>query len=93
MSPKYRTHRRGTQARLLTACFGKSVGFSAEILRCLEMLMRSDAGTGLMHESFHKDNPQRYTRPWFAWQNTLFGELVLHLIDEGKVDLLLKAHR
>ena len=65
----------------------------AEILHCLEMLMRSDAGTGLMHESFHKDNPERYTRPWFAWQNTLFGELVLHLIDEGKVDLLRKAHR
>ena len=67
----------------MTACFGKGVGFSAEILRCLEMLMRTDAGTGLMHESFHKDNPERYTRPWFAWQNTLFGELVLHLIDEG----------
>ena len=62
-------------------------------MRCLEMLMRSDAGTGLMQESFHKDNPERYTRPWFAWQNTLFGELVLHLIDEGKVDLLRKAHR
>ena len=55
--------------------------------------MRSDAGTGLMHESFHKDNPERYTRPWFAWQNTLFGELVLHLIDEAKVDLLRNARR
>ena len=40
------------------------------------------------HESFHKDNPEKYTRAWFAWQNTLFGELVIHLINQGKTDLL-----
>ena len=59
-----------------------------EIKECLRMLMRTDAGTGFMHESFHKDNPARFTRKWFAWQNTLFGELILKLIDEGKLDLL-----
>ena len=52
------------------------------------MLMKTDAGTGFMHESFHKDDPSNYTRPWFAWQNTLFGELILKLIDDGKLDLL-----
>ena len=41
-----------------------------------------------MHESFHKDNPDNFTREWFAWQNTLFGELILKLINEGKVQLL-----
>ena len=45
-------------------------------------------GTGFMHESFHKDNPEKFTRAWFAWQNTLFGELILELIDEGRLDLL-----
>ena len=60
----------------------------AEIKECLRMLMRTDAGTGFMHESFHKDNPAHFTRKWFAWQNTLFGELILKLIDEGKLDLL-----
>ena len=60
----------------------------AEIKECLRMLMRTDAGTGFMHESFHKDNPSHFTRKWFAWQNTLFGELILKLIDEGKLDLL-----
>lgn len=59
-----------------------------EIKRCVEMLMNTDAGTGYMHESFHKDNPNDYTRRWFAWQNSLFGELVLYLIDSGKLQLL-----
>ena len=59
-----------------------------EIQACVEMLMKTDAGTGFMHESFHKDDPSNYTRSWFAWQNTLFGELILKLVNEGKVDLL-----
>jgi len=60
----------------------------AEISMCMRMLMNSDAGTGFMHESFDKDDPTHFTRAWFAWQNSLFGELVLHLIDEGKLELL-----
>lgn len=60
----------------------------AEIKRCIEMLMTTDAGTGFMHESFDVNDPDNYTRPWFAWQNTLFGELIIKLIDDGKLDLL-----
>ena len=59
-----------------------------EIKTCIRMLMDTDAGTGFMHESFHKDDPANFTRAWFAWQNTLFGELILKLVNEGKVDLL-----
>ena len=59
-----------------------------EIKGCIKMLMDTDAGTGFMHESFYKDDATKFTRDWFAWQNTLFGELVLKLVDEGKVDLL-----
>jgi len=59
-----------------------------EIKTCIKMLMDTDAGTGFMHESFHKDDPAKFTRSWFAWQNTLFGELILKLVNEGKVDLL-----
>ena len=59
-----------------------------EIKTCVKMLMDTDAGTGFMHESFHKDNPKDFTRAWFAWQNTLFGELILKLVNEGKADLL-----
>ncbi|MBO4907282.1 MAG: glycoside hydrolase family 125 protein [Bacteroidaceae bacterium] len=60
----------------------------AEIRRCLEMLMTTDAGTGFMHESFHKDDATNFTRKWFAWQNTLFGELIIKLINDGKLALL-----
>ena len=60
----------------------------AEIKTCIKMLMDTDAGTGFMRESFHKDDAANFTRPWFAWQNTLFGELILKLVNEGKVDLL-----
>lgn len=59
-----------------------------EIKFCLQMLMDTDAGTGFMHESFHKNDASKFTRSWFAWQNTLFGELILKLVDEGKIDLL-----
>ena len=59
-----------------------------EIKHCIEMLMTTDAGTGFMHESFHKDDATNFTRKWFAWQNTLFGELIVKLIDDGKLDLL-----
>lgn len=59
-----------------------------EIKECVRMLITTDAGTGFMHESFHKDDPSKFTRSWFAWPNTLFGELILKLIDDGKVGLL-----
>ena len=45
----------------------------------LEMLMATDAGTGLMHEGFHKDDPAQFTRPWFAWANSMFAELVIEV--------------
>lgn len=59
-----------------------------EIADCMRMLINTDADTGFMHESFNKDNPKNFTRSWFAWQNSLFAELVLKLIDEGKLSLL-----
>ena len=59
-----------------------------EIKSCIEMLMSTDAGTGFMHESFNVDDPTDFTRAWFAWQNTLFGELIIKLVNDGRVDLL-----
>ncbi|MFY8005204.1 MAG: glycoside hydrolase family 125 protein, partial [Chitinophagaceae bacterium] len=51
---------------------------------CLQMLKSTHANTGFMHESFHKDNPNDFTRSWFAWANTLFGELIVKIYHEHK---------
>ncbi len=53
----------------------------AEIASGLRMLKRTHAGTGFMHESFLKDNPDKFTRKWFAWANTLFGEMMLKVAE------------
>ncbi len=49
----------------------------AELAKCLHWLKTTHAGTGFMHESFNKNNPADFTRKWFAWANTLFGELII----------------
>jgi len=51
----------------------------AVIRQCLAWLKTTHGGTGFMHESFHKDDPAKFTRTWFAWANGLFGELILDL--------------
>lgn len=53
-----------------------------EIRRCLDTLRRTHAGTGFMHEAFNKDDPKKFTRSWFAWANTIFGELLLKVARE-----------
>lgn len=59
-----------------------------EIAWCVKTLRNTDADTGFMHETFHKDDPTNFSRSWFAWANTLFGELILKLANSGKEDLL-----
>ncbi|MFN8300727.1 MAG: glycoside hydrolase family 125 protein [Chitinophagales bacterium] len=49
---------------------------TAEIQRCLTLLTTTHADTGFMHEGFQKDKPDNYTRKWFAWANSFFGEFV-----------------
>jgi meiotically up-regulated gene 157 (Mug157) protein len=53
-----------------------------EIRQCLKWIKATHAGTGFIHEAFHKDDPARFTRPWFAWANSLFGELIVKLSRE-----------
>ncbi|RJP74077.1 MAG: glycoside hydrolase family 125 protein, partial [Ignavibacteriales bacterium] len=58
-----------------------------EIIQCLKFLHLTNAGTGFIHESFDKDNSKDFTRSWFAWANSLFGELILKIYNENP-DLL-----
>lgn len=52
-----------------------------EVRMLIKQLSETDAKTGFMHESFHKDKPEKFTREWFSWANTLFAELVMKYID------------
>ncbi len=54
-----------------------------EMLYLIKTLSETDAETGFMHESFHKDKPQKFTREWFSWANTLFAELIIKYLSEG----------
>ena len=66
----------GITVRALTSTNEKA------ILNCLRMLKNTHAGTGFMHEAFDKDNPKKFTRSWFAWANTMFGELIVKLYEQ-----------
>ena len=62
----------------------------SEVEWCLELLKTTTNSTRFMHESFWKDDPARFTRPWFAWANSLFGELIL-MVAERYPHLIFKA--
>jgi meiotically up-regulated gene 157 (Mug157) protein len=53
-----------------------------EVRQCLQILQKTHAGTGFMHEAFNKDDPDKFTRSWFAWANSLFGELIIKTFKE-----------
>lgn len=61
-----------------------------EIRQCLHWLKTTHAGTGFMHEAFDQDDPAHFTRAWFAWANTLFGELIVQLATQ-RPELLRRA--
>jgi meiotically up-regulated gene 157 (Mug157) protein len=66
---------------------GLTTNDEEEIRTCLKLLQVSHAGKGFMHEAANVDMPSRYTRSWFAWANSLFGEFIWKLYRE-RPDLL-----
>ena len=60
----------------LTSSDEKEIGW------CIDTLSKVDADTGFMHETVDKDDPTKFTRSWFAWANTLFGELIIKVAKE-----------
>ena len=52
-----------------------------EVSDCLRQLCNTDGGTAMMHEAFSVNDQNDYTRQWFAWANSLFGELVIRVHD------------
>nr|WP_309241991.1 glycoside hydrolase family 125 protein [Paenibacillus sp. S150] len=58
----------------------------AELEQVLDMLETTDAGTGFMHEGFDVNHPENFTRPWFAWANSICSELIMKVAD-GEIPL------
>lgn len=44
----------------------------------IQALLSTRGGTLYMHESFDKDDPFSFTRPWFAWANSLCAEFLVY---------------
>lgn len=66
----------------ISLCMQILTSIDAEEKRdCLDMIARSHAGTNFMHEGFDVDDPNKFTRSWFAWANTLFAQML-----EGEVN-------
>lgn len=59
--------------------FAATSNSDEEIRRMLGYLKAGSAGTGFIHESYFKDDVRKFSRSWFAWANTIFGELIAHL--------------
>lgn len=53
-----------------------------EIEELIKMLENTDGGTGFMHEGFHCDKPEEFTRDWFAWANSVFSDLIQQYADQ-----------
>ncbi|KAK6446297.1 hypothetical protein FP744_10002547 [Trichoderma asperellum] len=61
-----------------------------EIKQRLATILENTSGLGLIHESVNIYNTSVYTRPWFAWANSYFAEMILDLA-ERKPHLVLKS--
>ena len=49
----------------------------------LPLLLATDANTGFMHESFHKDQPEKFARSWFACKIPCLVNWFLRLLETG----------
>ncbi len=60
---------------------------ASEISHTIQMLKASAEASGFMHESYNRNDSANFTRAWFAWANTLSGELIAR-IAQHQPDLL-----
>lgn len=64
---------------LALAMQGLTAADPSEQLAMAQLIARTDAGTGAVHESFDANDPRRFTRAEFGWGNALFSELAMAL--------------
>jgi meiotically up-regulated gene 157 (Mug157) protein len=56
---------------------------SSEIGHAIGLIRTASAGSGFVHESYDSNNVRKFTRPWFAWANTLCGELLAQVATQS----------
>ncbi len=71
--PKGRIWPMGTISRALTSQSKEEIQF------CLNQLVKNHSHSGLIHETYSKDDSTDITREWFSWVNSYFGELIVYL--------------
>jgi meiotically up-regulated gene 157 (Mug157) protein len=59
---------------MATTVYALTSQSEAEIVHAVALLKHASAGSGFMHESFNCNDAAKFTRKWFAWDNSLFGE-------------------
>ncbi|CAE6462197.1 unnamed protein product [Rhizoctonia solani] len=64
---------------LISAIYGSDD--DNEIENLLYTIVNNTAGLGLIHESQNVHDDSDYTRPWFAWANSYFAEMLLDLAE------------
>jgi hypothetical protein len=71
---------------IAVAMRGLTAASGEERVTAARLLGASHAGTYLAHESFDPDDPARFTRPWFAWANSLVGEFLERAALDGLLE-------
>ena len=69
---------------------GMTTDDTGEQAKLLNELMHTHANCFCMHESFNPDDPNQFTREWFAWANSMFGEFIYRLYESGTLQEVLK---
>ncbi len=54
-----------------------------EVREIIDMIAKTDADTGFMHEGFDADNPNVFTRPWFCWANSMFAAVIEYAVENN----------
>ncbi|KAH7319794.1 hypothetical protein B0I35DRAFT_478108 [Stachybotrys elegans] len=63
-----------------------------EIENGIRQLLGSTGSLGLIHETVSSHNEHQWSRPWFAWANGLFGQMILDL-KKRKPHLLSRSYQ
>lgn len=63
---------------------GLTASTQKEKYQMIELLSNTTAQTWHMHESFHPDEPEKFTRSWFAWADSMFCLLVNDYLEGEK---------